>query len=394
MRRLATFVLTCIAWTAGWVTLASAGLAQTSVIGAVSTPGTPAAQSATLTANSTLVLVPALVRNKAGELVFTLKADDFALTDDGVSQKLTLEQDTGDEPLALVVDIEGGGAGADELEKYRALAPMLESVVGGEPHRVAVVGFDSSPVLVQDFTPDIDVAAGAIQALIDDDSGDGKASILDSLGFSLDLLRNQPSQYRRAILLVCETKDRDSKLKLDDALREISDSNTSVYSIGFSSGVSDLKHDSAKALGDPTPGPAHGCMSRDANDPNVNLKENPAEQAYDCLSLLAPPLGLAKAAIIAIFDGLQQNIPETVARLTGGEYYKLGSEKSLERALQSISNHIPNRYVLSFQPQSPHAGFHAIQLGVPGYVGLKVSARNGYWVESEAPPVVSTSAPR
>jgi VWFA-related protein len=326
------------------------------------------------------------VRNKAGQLVYTLKADDFVLTDDGVPQKLTLEQDTGGEPLALVIDLEGGGAGANQLEKFGTLAPMLNSVVGNVPHKVAVVGFDSSPVLVQDFTPDLDAAAHAIHALIADDNGDDGAAILDSLGFSVDLLRKQPPEYRRAILLVSESNDHGSKLRLDEALREISDTNTVIYSIAFSSGKDELKTGSAKALSDPTPGPAHGCMSRDPNDPNVNLKENPAEQAYGCLSLLAPPLGLAKAAIIALFDGLQKNIPDTVARLTGGEHFKLGNQKSLERSLLTISNHIPNRYVLSFQAQSPHPGFHAIELRVPGYAGLEVSARNGYWADSTSPP--------
>ena len=113
----------------------------------------PVSSAPTLSTRSTLVLVPALVRDKAGKLIFTLTADDFTLTDDGIPQKLRLEQDTGGEPLALVVDIEGGGVGARELDKYRALAPMIESVIGAVPHQVAVVGFDSSPVLVQDFTP-------------------------------------------------------------------------------------------------------------------------------------------------------------------------------------------------------------------------------------------------
>jgi VWFA-related protein len=383
MRRHAALALTCILW----ATPPTLALAQTPASPALAqASATDAAQASTLTARSTLVLVPALVRNKARELVFTLKAGDFVLTDDGVPQKLTLEQDTGGEPLALVVDIEGGGAGADELDKYRALVSMLGSVVGGVPHKVAVVGFDSSPVLVQDFSPNIDAAARAIQALIADDSGDDGAAILDSLGFSLDLLRRQPLEYRRAILLVSETNDRGSKLRLDEALREISDTNTAIYSIGFSSGMDELKGGSAKALGNSTPGPAHGCMSRDPNDPNVNLKENPAEQAYGCLSLLAPPLGLAKAAVIAIFDGLQKNIPETVARLTGGEYFKLTTAKSLERDLATISNHIPNRYVLSFQPQSPHPGLHGISLRLPNYTGLEVTARGSYWAESEDRP--------
>jgi VWFA-related protein len=369
--------LTCILW----ATPATYAQAQTPSTESTATPDSSSAQATTLTARSTLVLVPALVRNKAGELVYTLKANDFVLTDDGVLQKLTLEQDTGGEPLALVVDLEGGGAGANQMDKFVTLAPMLSAIVGDVPHKIAVVGFDSSPVLVQDFTPDLDVAGHAIHALIDDDNGDNGAAILDSLGFSVDLLRKQPPEYRRAILLVSESNDHGSKLRLDEALREISDTNTVIYSIGFSTGRDELKTGVAKALSDPTPGPAHGCMSRDPNDPNVNLKENVAEQAYGCLSLLAPPLGIAKAVVIALFDGMQKNIPETVAHLTGGEYFKLGNQKSMERSLMTISNHIPNRYVLSFQAQSPHAGFHAIELRVPGYAGLTVSARNGYWAD-------------
>lgn len=365
--------------------LAIACLSTALVQSFAQTSGVSNSQAPTITSQSTLVLVPALVRNKAGDLVFTLKADDFVLTDDGVPQKLTLEQDTDGEPLALVVDIEGGGAGARELAKYAALSPMLDSVVGAVPHRVAVVGYDSSPVLVQDFTPSLDVASKAIDALIADDNGDDGAATLDSLAFSLDLLRKQPLGYHRAILLISETNDRGSKVKLEDALRTISDTNTAIYSIGFSSGVSDFKHQSAKALGDSTPGPAHGCMSRDPNDPNVNLKQSPAAQAYDCLGLLAPPLRLAQAAVIAAFEGLHKNIPETVARLTGGEYFKLTSAKSLDRDLANVSNHIHNRYVLSFQPPSPHPGLHILELSLPNYSGLVVTARSSYWADSATP---------
>ncbi len=99
--------------------LAPLGFAQTP-------PASSDSETTTLSSQSTLVLVPALVRDKSGKLIFTLNVDDFVLTDDGVPQKLHLEQDTGGEPLALVVDIEGGGAGASELAKYAALAPMLD----------------------------------------------------------------------------------------------------------------------------------------------------------------------------------------------------------------------------------------------------------------------------
>jgi hypothetical protein len=255
----------------------------------------PATPTPTISSQSILVLVPALVREKkSGQLIYTFKADDFVLTDDGVPQKLHLEEDTGGEPLALVVDIEGGGAGAGRLLKDMAIAEMLDSIVGGVPHKIAIVGYDSSPVLVTDFTPDADKAADGIAALIKDDNGDSGAATLDSIGFSVDLLREQPLEYRRAILLISESNDRGSKLSLDDALHAISDTNTTIYSIGFSTVTADLGRNSAKALGSSTPGPAHGCMSRDPNDPNVDLSKSVAEQAFDCLGLLAPPLELAR----------------------------------------------------------------------------------------------------
>jgi len=121
-------------------------------------------------------------------------------------------------------------------------------------------------------------------------------------------------------------------------------------------------------------------------DPDPNATHNKAVQAYDCLGELLPPLALAKAAAIAATEGLKKNIPETVARVTGGEYFKLTSEKALERDLQTISNHIPNRYVLSFQPVAPHSGFHAIALKLPDFADLKVSARDGYWADTAAAP--------
>lgn len=54
---------------------------------------------ARLTVHSSLVMVPVLVTTKEGEVVFDLKADHFVLTDNGVPQVLTLEQDGRDSAL-------------------------------------------------------------------------------------------------------------------------------------------------------------------------------------------------------------------------------------------------------------------------------------------------------
>jgi VWFA-related protein len=305
-----------------------------------------------------------------------------------------------------VVVVEVGGAGAREFDNdnLAPLGPMLENVVGNVPHTIAVVSFDSQPKLVQPFTSNVDAAAKAIVDLTpgcsrqhhmenceapgsfhDLSTADNGAATLDALGFAVELLRDQPISHRRAILLVSETIDRGSKLTVDEAVRDLSDTNTAIYSFGFSTGKSEAEHYAYREL----PGshrysnPPNGCMGKDPV-PDPDATHSKTVQAYDCLTQLAPPLALAKMAAIVVTDGLHRNVPETVARLTGGEYFKLNDRKSLERGLQTIANHLPNRYVLSFQPQSPHPGFHAIALRLPNYTNLEVTGRRGYWTEGFA----------
>jgi VWFA-related protein len=363
------------------------------------------------------VLVPALVRDAAGRVVYTLEADDFALTDDGVPQKLTLQHETGNEPLALVIVIEVGGGGARQFQKYERLvpplAPMLPTIVGNVYHQVAVVTFDSHPNRIQGFTSDLDEAQATLRDLSagcsrhnhydncagpdpvhDKPMGDNGAAILDSLEFAVDMLRVQPSGYRRAILLVSETADRGSETTMEQAVRAITDTNTTIYAIGFSTSKSEAAHyahhqlplsSGGWQLGEnPRPNPPHGCMGKDPN-PEPDDPTSKWSQFYDCVAQLVPPLTFAKMATIATADSLLKNVPATVARLTGGEYFKLGSERNIEQDLMAIGNHMPNRYILSFHPQAPHPGLHVLTLKLPDYEGLKVTARTSYWAEPPVP---------
>ena len=175
---------------------------------------------------SNLVVVPALVRTKSGELVYTLKANDFILTDDGVVQKLRLEEDTGTQPLAMVIIVQTGGDAAVHLDQYQHLGGMLTNMLGGVDHRVAVVGFDSTPILLHGFTSNVDYITHSLDTL---DRGDKQASVFDAIVYAVNLLRQQPTTYRRAILLLSQTTDDGSHTPLVDALHANSDTNTYSY---------------------------------------------------------------------------------------------------------------------------------------------------------------------
>jgi VWFA-related protein len=337
-------------------------------------------QITTLRAGTSLVLVPALVATKKGEPVFTLTADDFELTDDGVAQKLRLEEDADKQPLAVVVLVQSGGDARAHLVDYGRLQTMLEGVIGGVEHTVAVVDFDSQPELFVPFTSDMDRVGQSFQKL---DGGDDGAVLLDGLTFAVDLLRKQPPKYRRAIVMLTETHDRGSKTTIEEAVRAVSDTNTAIYSFAFSSVGADTRRAAGALPGvNDDPNPAGGCFSRAADAEGNTPKKSVAEQDYDCLSQLLPPLALAKMAFVAAVSAMKRDVPETVARLTGGEFFRFKDGKGLEREMHELSNHVPNRYMLSFTPQQAHAGLHTLALTLKDRPQLKVEARRSYWAEA------------
>ncbi len=396
----------------------------------------------TLRTATSLVLLPTLVRDQHNELVFGLEAKDFILTDDGIPQSLRLEQDLAGQPLALVLVLQSGAATqatgwhphqrGTPPNRFSTLPIMVEAIAGGVKHRVAVIGFDSQPELLQPFTPDFDRVRDKVLDFTAEDNGDHGAAILDGLGMAVALLRTAPQGYRRAILLLSETHDRDSKLPLAQAIQAIGDSNIAIYTLAYSTGAARASKYGEKTLPtkriapprtdgvlttpadeagsggigtglltamttgifltNDTPNPPGGCMGKDPNaDPKVK-PDNKLSQGYDCLTQLAPPLAFARMALIAATESMQRNTPETVAQLTGGEYFALSDQTALERDLQTISNHFPNRYLLSFQPHQPHAGLHVLKLSLRDHPALNLTSRETYWA-SQALGTVSQSPP-
>ena len=331
--------------------------------------------TATLAVQSNLVELPALVTTKTGEIVYGLTASDFVVNDDGVPQTIRLQEDTDAEPLALAIVVETGGAGSGHLKDYAGLDAVLEGFVGGVEHRVAVVGFDGEPHLLLPFSGEVDAAAEVLSEL---PPGDPNAALLDGVAAAVAELRKQPPRYRRAILLLSETVDGGSGTSIDEALRAISDANTVVYSVAFSSTRAAVRHEASK-LNNATPGPEHGCFSKDGAD--AEYEGHYGKQVLDCISQLAPPLRLGTMAFLAARDELRTNAAEAMASLTGGAAVRFKDGKGVRQGLIAMTKQVPNRYVLSFRPTAPTAGLHALRVELKGRPELVVRYRTAYWVE-------------
>src|SRR6185437_16132952 len=298
-----------------------------------------AQQVPTLRARTNLVLVPTLVESKSGEPVFNLTAMDFAVTDNGVEQKIRLDTETYAQPISIVVLLQVGRSAVREFQKYQGLPTMVDALAGNTAHRVAVVEFDSRPRMLQDFTSNPEAVQQAIYSIR---PGDGGAAILDSVWYAVDMLRDEPPQNQRVIVLLSETRDSGSVTPVKEVIRKIGQSDVIVYSLAFSPGRED-------ALEFPAP----------------------AGNGFQLL----PALKMAIAAV-------KKNTAAAIPHMTGGEYLRFNSGKQLDRQIAMLANQVHNRYMITFHPSDQTPGLHVLRVELRQPLDVKVLARASYWATS------------
>jgi VWFA-related protein len=307
-----------------------------------------AQQVPTLRARTNLVLVPTLVESKTGEPVYNLTAKDFLVTDNGVEQKIRLDAETFAQPISIVVLLQVGRSAVREFSKYQGLPTMVDALAGNTDHRVAVVEFDSRPRMLQDFTSNPEAIQQAIYGI---QPGDGGAAILDSVWYAVDMLRDEPPQNQRVIVLLSETRDSGSVTPMKEVLRKIGQSDVIVYSLAFSPGREDALEFSA-----------------------------PGGSGFQIL----PALMMAIAAI-------KKNTAAAIPHMTGGEYLRFNNGKQLDRQIAMLANQVHNRYMITFQPSDQTPGMHALDVKLRQPLEVRILARTSYWAIS--PEALDEAAP-
>src|SRR5271169_2075314 len=151
-------------------------------------------QETTLRSQSNVVLVPALVKDQQGGIVYSLQAKDFIVEDDGVEQPVRLDEAPEGQPISLVVAIQKGRRAYAEFPRMQGLKSMLDPLFSLGTARVAVVEFDSHVDLIRNFTTDATLVRDNLKDL---QPGDGGAVILDAVDYSVGLLKKEPEDRLR-----------------------------------------------------------------------------------------------------------------------------------------------------------------------------------------------------
>jgi VWFA-related protein len=301
-------------------------------------------QDVTLRSQSNIVLIPALVKDAQGGIVYGLQASDFIVQDDGVAQPAHLDESPEGQPISLVIALQTGRRAAYEFPRMQGLKTMLEPLFTPGTARVALVEFDSQVQLTTNFTKD--------EALISDDlgalqAGDGGAATLDAIAYAVNLLKQEPPERERVLLLISETRDHGSRTKVDDVVSAIGQSNALMYALAFSPSLSNIL------------------------DTGRGTNKNEMNPSPD---LLAP--------LVMTVQAMKKNVPSTVAAMTGGEYQLFATRKTFEVRMNDFSNHLHSRYMLSITPKNPRPGLHNLRVRLKDSEKSTVLARSSYWAET------------
>jgi len=287
--------------------------------------------------------VPTLVEKRGGGIIYGLKQGDFVLEDNGVAQKIRVQEEMDTAPVSLVVAVEEGGVSALEFDKLAKLGPLLDLFLSDGRSQAALVGFDSKPHLIKDFTHSSDDVNEALKHL---EPGNGGDAILDTVSYAVDLLETQPKEYRRVLLLISEERDHGSKhTKPEQFVEKIGRSDVLVLSVTFSPSRAELLHD----------------MKDSGDDRTMNL-----------VSTLA-----------MIVQAFKKNVAKEIAHMSGGEYTTFTGDKGFEARVVDAAKHARNRYLITFSPSNPTPGLHTIRVKTAQDYGARIVARANYWLARE-----------
>lgn len=300
-------------------------------------------QETTLRSQANVVLIPALVKNQRGEIVYGLEAADFLVEDDGVDERVRLDEAPEDQPVSIAVAMQVGRRAAYEFQRIQHIDTMLEPLVDAGHAEVAMIEFDSQVHIRHGFTGDSTQISSDLQQL---QPGDGGAAIFDAIEESIQLLEQAPPDHQRVLLLVSETRDHGSQVKIADAVAEIGKANAVMYALAFSPSLSNIL-DTGRGN-------------------NVNEMGTSPD-------LMGP--------MIMAVQAMRKNAPKTMAAMTGGEYELFATRNKFELHMIDFTNHLHSRYLLSIAPKNPHPGLHQIRVRLKNGGSNTVLARTSYWAE-------------
>jgi VWFA-related protein len=324
-----------------------------------------------------LVNTPVTVRNGHGEMVHDLEAQDFQVTDNGVTQRIS-HFDLGGDPLSLVILMETSSRIEPILPQLRKTGILFIQTVMGSNGEGAVVGFDDSVDKLQDFTTNGDEIEHTITRLKEGTSG---SRLYDAMAVGVEMLTARPLPTvekpgrRRVLMILSEATDDGSTAKLGEVLRQAQLANVTIYSVGLSTTSAELRakpRDTRPELSTPGTFPL-------PPQPGVPQTPTSEENRYGNIDLMAAAVWAVQHAE----NKIKNHALELAATATGGAHLATFKDRTIEKAIDEIGSELHSQYTLSYTPTGSDAsGYHEIKVNIvrKDARNLKIRARPGYYL--------------
>jgi VWFA-related protein len=298
-------------------------------------------------------------------MIFDLTKDNFHIFDNGVEQ--SVEQfDLGGDSLAVALVIETSSHIQMMAPAIHRMGSVFTETVMALEGRAAVITYDSAVEVQQPFTQDHDAIERAIGKV---DFKEPDMRLYDAMSAATGLLKAQPSNFRRVMLIIGESQDHSSGSKLGLVLREVQLGNISIYAVGPSSTAADLRYGTNGSSRVPLP---KSLPPTSTQQPGRTILGN---TPFD---VLTPAIWLLTRGTNEIKD----HQLEVAAASTGGVHYRALSDRTIESAIDKIGGEIHAQYILSYTPTTEVSpGFHKINVTVVRPKAI-VRTRPGYFIDS------------
>lgn len=266
------------------------------------------------------VNLPITVVDAKRHLITNLGQTNFAVYEDGQPQTI-LKFSREDIPVSIGIVVDNSGS--MRTKRSAVTKAVLNLIQASNPQdEVFVVNFNDDPYLDQDFTNKIDVLREALDRV---DSRGGTA-LYDAVIASADHLAKGAKRDKKALLVITDGVDNESRESLEAAIRAVqSENGPTIYSIGI--------------LGD------------------------------------EPGTKRAKRALQSLSDQ------------TGGVAFFPKDLAEVDEISQEVAKDIRNQYSITYRPTNPRSngGYRHVKVEAraPGYKELQVRTREGYFADEK-----------
>ncbi|HWZ96891.1 MAG TPA: VWA domain-containing protein [Candidatus Dormibacteraeota bacterium] len=362
---------------------ASAAFAQTPDGPMVPRPDVPIQQApkraeTTIKARVVLVNAPVTVRDSKDQIVTSLEAKDFQLTDHGVPQTIT-HFDVGGDPISLVALFETSSRVVPLLPAVQKSGIIITETILGANGEAAVLGFNDSIDKLLPFSKNADEIQSSVWHL---QAGTSGSRLYDAMAVGVEMLTGLPEATattpgrRRVLLVVSEATDFGSQTKLGEVLRKAQLANITIYSVGLSTTRALLQAEPKKNHTDISP-PGTYPLPPIPGKPPIPEEEDP--RLNDTVDLMA----LAVWAVSHVADKVSAHALEVAAAATGGAHFATFRDRTVEKALDEIGGELHTQYTIGYSPTgTSESGYHEIKVSLVDakYKNLKLRSRPGYYV--------------